>query len=383
MRAPPTALRRGAVALVLLALVGVAGGGWHFSNLLVRPHPNRPLEGDLAVAAVDESTVTLSGSQVARAGRVWFLEWPGGSGVAGEIVATDARRVTRRFRGLEGALAAGDRVDLRAYPHLGDPRRTLGLDYEATVLPTELGSFPAWSVPGTRATLVVFVHGKNATRGEALRLLPVLVEGGYPSLTISYRNDLGAPASPDRLSHLGATEWRDLEDFVRMASHLHGSRQIVLVGFSMGGAVVAEFLRRSPLAGRVAGVVLDAPVLDWHAVVERGARREGGLAPLLAPVATAIVTMRIGPAWRESGPRAWPTQFARSVPVLLFHGTADGTVPMATSEAFAAALGPRVTLVRTAGAGHAQSWNFDPARYEETLLRWLDGVDRGGLPGGS
>ena len=285
--------------------------------------------------------------------------------------------MTRRFHATEGRLAPGDRVDLRAYPHLGNPLATLGVEYGAFEFSSPRGSFPAWQVPGSRATAVVFVHGMNATRGEALRLLPAVTSLGFPSLIISYRNDLGAPASPDRLSHLGATEWEELEDFVRLARGALGARQVVLVGFSMGGTIIAEFLWRSPLADQVAGVVLDAPVMDWSAVVARGARREGGVAPLLAPVAKGMVTLRTGFSWRETGAGAWRTQFRRRVPVLLFHGTADETVPMATSEAFAQMLGERVTFVRTEGAGHVQSWNFDPAGYDSTLRQWLARVTPG------
>lgn len=133
-----------------LAVAAVAAGGWHFSDMLIRPKPTRPLESDVVVAAVDDFTITLSASRVARRGHTWYLEWPRGSGVMGERIASHDSLVTRRFRVTAGALAAGDRVDLRAYPYLGDPLRAQGVRCEALVLATEPGDFPAWSVPGTR-----------------------------------------------------------------------------------------------------------------------------------------------------------------------------------------------------------------------------------------
>jgi pimeloyl-ACP methyl ester carboxylesterase len=368
------ALRWAAAALVVLTIAGAIAAGWHFSEMLVRPKPTRPIETDLLVSAVNDSTITLSGTRTAREGQTWFIEWPRGSGIVGKRIVSNDASVTRRFRATEGTLAPGDRVDLRAYPYLGNPMLTLGVAYQSMEFATALGSFPAWVVPGERPTAVVFVHGKNATRGEALRMLPTVTSLGYPSLIISYRNDLGAPASPDGLSHLGATEWEDLEGFVKLARGALGARRVVLVGISMGGALVAEFLRHSPIADQVAGVVLDTPVLDWGPVVALGAQKEGGVAPFLAPIAKGMVTLRTGYVWREHGPSAWRSQFRRPVPVLLFHGTADGTVPIATSEAFALALGERVTFVRTAGAGHVQSWNFDPAGCDSTLRRWLAGI---------
>ncbi len=351
-------------------LIAAGAAGWHFSNLLILPRANRPLETGLRVAALDDSTITLEGSSVARDGRTWFLEWPGGAGVAGPRVGPADARVTLRFRPLEGRPAPGDRVDLRAYLFGGDPRRAHGLPFESAFVGTELGSSPAWLVPGTRATWVVFVHGMNASRGEALRIMPTVAAAGLPSLAITYRNDPGAPRSPDGLFHLGASEWLDLESAVRYALQ-RGARRVVLAGWSMGGAVIAEFLRRSALADTVAGVVLDSPVLDWSAVVARGAEKEGGIAPLLEPIAKAIVSLRTGYRWQDSGADMWAWQFRTRAPVLIFHGAADGTVPIATSEAFARAMGARVTLVVTDGADHGRSWNADPERYEVTLSRWL------------
>ena len=364
-------LRWASAILLVLAVAGIAGGGWYFSDMLIRPGPTRPIESGIVVSAVDDSTITLSGTRTALKGHTWFLEWPQGAGVIGERIAVDGDHVRRRFHATEGTLAPGDRVDLRSYPYLGDPFRTLGLAHQSLNFATDLGTFPAWVVPGARSTAVVFVHGMNATRGETLRLLPAVTALGYPSIVISYRNDMGAAPGPDGLFHLGATEWEELEAFVQLARGALGARRVVLIGYSMGGAIIAEFLRHSPLAEHVAGVVLDSPVLDWSTVVARGARKEGGVAPLLAPVAKAMVTLRTGFSWRETGASVWRAQFHWSTPVLLFHGTADNTVPIATSEAFATAIGQRVTLVRIEGAGHTQSWNYDPDRYEDTLRRWL------------
>jgi len=69
---------------------------------------------------------------------------------------------------------------------------------------------------------------------------------------ISYRNDAGAPQDPSGMLRYGLTEWQDLAATVRYAIG-HGARQLLLVGYSMGGAIVASFLERSPLGARVAG----------------------------------------------------------------------------------------------------------------------------------
>src|SRR6266545_2801436 len=63
-----------------------------------------------------------------------------------------------------------------------------------------------------------------------------------------------------------------------------------------------------------------------------------------------------------------------SVPVLLFHGTADPRLPIAPSQALAAARPDLVTFVPVAGAGHVESWNHDRARYEQATRAFLDRV---------
>ena len=350
--------------------IAIFAAAWHFSDVLIRPVPRVPLESGILVTTVDDSTITLVGSERARKGGAWFLEWPGGSAVAGELIDADHARVVRRFRALDGRPAAGSGVDLGPYLFSGDPRRSLGMRFVEVSISSSFGVFPAWFVPGTRDTWVVFVHGMGAGRGESLRLLPVVTGLGFPALVTTWRNGPGAPRSKDGLYHLGASEWEDLDAAVRHARRL-GARRVVLVGYSMGGAIVAEFMRRSDLAGAVSGVVLDAPALDWHAAVQLGANQRGRGAMLLAPLAEQVVSLRTGFRWSASGPRAWREQFRTPAPILLFHGTADPTVPIEPSEAFARALGDRVTFVTTEGAGHVQSWNFDPERYGRTLSEWL------------
>jgi fermentation-respiration switch protein FrsA (DUF1100 family) len=62
------------------------------------------------------------------------------------------------------------------------------------------------------------------------------------------------------------------------------------------------------------------------------------------------------------------------VPALVFHGTADKTVPVASSDAFTASHPRLVQEVRVAGAAHVESWNADPARYTAHVSAFLAGV---------
>ena len=135
---------------------------------------------------------------------------------------------------------------------------------------SSLGPILAWLVPGSDSTWAIFVHGRAASRAEMLRMLPAYRALGLPCLVICYRNDRCGPRALGGRYQMGFTEWRDLEDAVRFALE-HGARRVVPVGCSMGGSIVAEFLRHSALASAAPVAVLDAPALD----LERHARRRG------------------------------------------------------------------------------------------------------------
>ena len=80
---------------------------------------------------------------------------------------------------------------------------------------------------------------------ETVRAVPVARELGLTSLLISYRNDEGAPATGTY--GFGLTEWRDLEAAV-VQLRGEGHDRLLLVGASMGGAIVGQFMARSPEA---------------------------------------------------------------------------------------------------------------------------------------
>ena len=84
-------------------------------------------------------------------------------------------------------------------------------------------------------------------------------------LSITYRNDFWAPKTEDCYYRYGQTDWQDLEGAVGYELE-HGPDNVVLVGYSFGGAIVTNFLYRSSLAGEVLGVILDQPMLDLNAI---------------------------------------------------------------------------------------------------------------------
>src|SRR5690606_36310745 len=135
----------------------------------------------------------------------------------------------------------------------------VGLAFEDVAIPTEHGEAPAWLVPAAVSTArwVIQAHGRGVDRREAGRPLPVFHAAGVTSLLIPYRNDGGPPHSADGMYALGDTEWKDVEAAIEFAVG-SGAREVVLMGWSMGGALVLQAVTRSPLSRRVQGVILDS-----------------------------------------------------------------------------------------------------------------------------
>ncbi|MDH6578456.1 alpha/beta fold hydrolase [Kitasatospora sp. MAP5-34] len=367
-------MRWGTAAIVAAATVGTGVAvlllGRKVSERVVHLEGAEPAATvALRVHALGAGRVTLSRTpETARPGR-YALEWGrDGHAVIGEILRTDVQTVTRRLeRADSGTLDVGTEVRLTPRVYLGNPESALGLEYIETASDGELGSLPAWYTAGVRGTWVVLVHGPGADRSQALPVLPVLKSLLLPTLTVTYRGDEGAPASPDGLGHFGETEWRDIEAAIRLAL-TSGAGKVILYGWSLGATVALQAAARSDWRESVAGLVLDSPVLDWPATVRQEVVRSGVPAPLAG----------LGALAAQGRAKVDLASFARladgadlHAPTLLLHSPADDFAPYAAAERLAHLREDVVSLHPVAGADHAALWNADPAGYTETLRRWL------------
>ncbi|HEY6550900.1 MAG TPA: alpha/beta hydrolase [Solirubrobacterales bacterium] len=376
---------RAIVAASLALLVALAVGAlvaWHFASFVLVPN-HSPWSEAVEIEAVTPNRIKLKRSDAAERPGVYGLVWQGGHAIVGPVVSAGGETVTRHLRDARGYLAAGTEAGFDSNVYSGDPGEALGLPYRSVNVPSGLGPMPAWEIPAAghgaagmtsprrpAKAWAIVVHGINDDREVGLRIAPTLHRAGFNSLLISYREDLGAPDGPDGLHHQGQTEWRDLEAAVRYALR-HGAEVIVLDGYSMGGTLITQLMERSPLAGRIDGLVLDAPALNWKAILEFNAERMGlpGFAAL--PVEWAI-DARTDVEWASLDALQHPADF--HLPILLFHGDEDEVVPISTSKEFAEELPRWVTYYVAPKAGHTQSWNVKPRLYDRRLERFLKKV---------
>ncbi len=368
------ALRAGA-GLVVVLLIALAAIAWYFSGLAVAVSHTQVR--DVTATPVPGGRVELSLTHHASLPGRYGLAWNGGYASVGEVLSASATTVTRPLRPEQGVLASGTKVEVDAFAYPGDPKVGLGLAFEDVQVRGELGAYPAWYVPSPRGsaadrdrTWIVFVHGHDSNRRESLRYLNTWHQLGIPVLVPSYRNDVGAPASPDGVDHLGDTEWRDVESAVRWAMDA-GARDVVLAGWSMGAAVGLQFVDRSPLGKNVVGLLLDSPVLDWRDVfVYQGGDR--GLPAPVARLATWTIERRIG---IDLDRFDWVARSAQwRLPALVFASDGDTYVPNGPALRLARLRPDLVQLVDDARADHARTWNVDPATYDRVMTGWLRGI---------
>jgi len=367
------------LAVVLVAIAVLAGSGWDVFNIIreqvLEPkHGVRPL--DLEVVELTEDRITLGvppqteRDEWKRSG-IWGLRWEDGYAQLGAILRIDEQQVVREFFPMMGSLKPGDMVRTALWHFPDDPYKAFGLPTEKVSYSSLLGSFHAYFIDGPSSTWVIFVHGKRDYPPRkppyAYPILPTVAELGLPSLIITYRNDLGEPPSPDGFHWYGLTEWEDLEGAVRYALE-HGAEDLILVGSSMGGAIVTNFLYHSELVNKVRGAILDAPMLDLNATIDFGARQLG--APrLLMAIGKFMARLRFGIDWKALNYLSRADEL--TVPILLFHGDADTEIPIETSNALANARPDIVTYHRVPCATHVRSWNMDPAIYETAVREFL------------
>jgi pimeloyl-ACP methyl ester carboxylesterase len=124
----------------------------------------------------------------------------------------------------------------------------------------------------------------------------------------------------------------------------------------------------SALGGRVAGLVLDSPVLDWEATLRALATARRAPAALL-PLAVRAAMGRSG--LRGDRPLCAANPPAPGVPALIFHGPDDVLAPWGPSRELARRRPELISLHTVSDAPHAAMWNADPAGYQESLRRFL------------
>jgi len=269
---------------------------------------------------------------------------------------------------------------------------TAGLAAEDVLIDVDGGKAPAWLVraapdapaalPGPAAgapapgVWAIMVHGRGATRQECLRAVPTARNLGLSSLLVSYRNDGLAPSAGDGRYGLGSTEWHDVEAAIAYAL-AHGAREVVLFGWSMGGAICLQTADLSRYRHLIRGMVLDAPVTDWVNVLAHHAELNR-IPSAVGRYGQLMMSHRLGR--RLTGLAApmdlkamdWVSRAVElRTPTLILHSVDDEYVPYGPSAELAEKNPEMVTFESFDTARHTKEWNVDQERWEALVTAWL------------
>ncbi len=386
---------RAALTILSVALAGVlsamAVASIHMARRVVTPATR---VADTRILSLDTAAQTITLSRTPDTGL------PGRYGLfttgtadyvkLGSVLSQDETSVKRKLLTHVGA-------DARLSPEAAfsgwyyDRPEQLHLPFTPELVGSTVGPCPAWLFPaGDGDTWVIQVHGRGTTRAECLRAVPLFHGLGITTLVVSYRNDGEAPRSRGGTYALGATEWRDVDAAVGFARR-RGARRIILMGWSMGGAISLQVSLNSAHRGAIAGLILESPVVDWRVVLQYQAR-----AMNVPPTVSGLAIGALQSEWATPITRAGSAipfdrldVVARAAelrhPMLILHSDDDGFVPSDASLDLVVARPDLVQLEVFEVARHTKLWNYDQDRWTARITAWLvaQGLAEASVPAGS
>jgi pimeloyl-ACP methyl ester carboxylesterase len=357
-----------AVALVLFVFVVL---GWMHANA-IREEFLLPLsdpgEYPLTVESNEAGRVVVPRTSTSERPGVWGLESTDGYAQVSTIIRITGDSVERGITPADGVIDTDDavRMDVDAYP--GDPLLAHGLGFEDFAIPSDIGPHPAWFVDGRRSTWMIFVHGRGTDRlSESLRVMPRLVEQGYPVVSMAYRGDVGATPSETGMRMWGLTEWKDVDAAISAAQR-KGAKDFVIIASGAGASVVSSYLHSADDISAVRAVIYDSPVLDLEGVVRRWAS-DSGIPKPISWLGRILARVRFGIEWDELDQIERADEF--DVPMLLLVGDSDPVTPTDEYLAFAESLGDLAVTERFVQGRHSDLWNIDLDRYLDTVEEFL------------
>ena len=403
-------IRKLGYVLIILIFIVLGGAGWFFSGVIYEGGLNPDFndtesigtaEDRVSVTKVNNNSIVLNveeemwGPLLERG--VYGIIGQNGDAVVGNIISTEGTIVERELINLNGTIVEGDRIrgtslvvldNKGEYKILGTsswsgqasegvytPKSVSGLDYETIYYQSDLGEFPAYLTNDGDVGIVIFVHG---FRGDYSREVFAkmrageIVDMGYRSMIISYRNDKGLPKDPSGIFQYGTTEWKDIDGAIDKA--LEFTDNVVLWGTSGGGGPISSWLGNVGDSSKVKGIIYEAPVINfWESVEVNGAARYPWVPQQLFAYFKIFTEIRYGIDFQNMD--FTDNVINSDIPALLFHGDDDEWVPVEMSDFIAENRETNFTYIRYENVGHVTSWNADPNNYVYQLETFLSSLD--------
>ena len=386
-------------SLGIFLIVALLGVGWYFSGLIYESGLNPEFTETESVGTAEDRVVVESITSKSIKLNVEEEQWgvmlengiygiigQNGDAVIGKILNTNGNIIERELLQINGSLVTGDRIAGSAgllldektgiYKILGTsgwsgqatqgiytPKSVVDIEYEDIFYQSDIGQFPAYLTSSGDDGVVIFVHGfRGDYSREVFAQLRAkdLMDMGFRSMIISYRNDRGLPKDPSGIFQYGVSEWKDIDAAIDEARKI--SENVVLWGISGGGGPVSSWIQNTDDISKVSGIIYEAPVISfWESVEVNGAARFPWLPQGLFSYFKIVTELRYGVDFDSMDFR--DAVINSDIPVLLFHGDDDEWVPVEMSDLIAESRNKNFTYIRSENVGHLTSWNADPENY--------------------
>ncbi|MDB4855570.1 alpha/beta hydrolase [Acidimicrobiia bacterium] len=397
-------------SLGIFLAIALLGIGWYFSGLIYESGLNPEFTETESVGTAEDRVVVDSITSKSIKLNVEEEQWgvmlengiygiigQNGDAVIGKILNTNGNIIERELLQINGSLVTGDRIAGSAglllddntgiYKILGTsgwsgqatqgvytPKSVVNIEYEDIFYQSDIGQFPAYLTSSGDDGVVIFVHGfRGDYSREVFAQLRAkdLMDMGFRSMIISYRNDRGLPKDPSGIFQYGVSEWKDIDAAIDEAIKI--SENVVLWGISGGGGPVSSWIQNTDDISKVSGIIYEAPVISfWESVEVNGAARFPWLPQGLFSYFKIVTELRYGVDFDSMDFR--DAVINSDIPVLLFHGDDDEWVPVEMSDLIAESRNKNFTYIRSENVGHVTSWNADPENYVLQMSEFLSSL---------
>jgi len=199
-----------------------------------------------------------------------------------------------------------------------------------------------WPNPSAKYT-VLYLHGNYEDLGGVGEYLPRFVAAGYAAFSMDYRHYGHSTGEPTETNT--NADVRMAYRYLRDTLHVPAER-ILIFGYSLGSGPAVELALDEPAAG----LVLQGPYVSAYRV-------------------RTVVRLLPGDKFENLAkvPRL-------KLPVLVIHGTGDGTIPFWHGEAIYAAITSRKEKLFVDGGPHSRLEEYTGEPYWRALKKFTDSL---------